>query len=99
MPEPPPAIRLRGSVYDHLLDLARARGAGRARVGEIVALAGLEPIALRRLGGLAPDESRRLRIAAALLDDPPGPASARTAPHRLGRAVGHSALPSSYWEP
>jgi ABC-2 type transport system ATP-binding protein len=55
----------------HLLAMARSNGIGRARVTEVLGLAGLESIAGRRVQGFSLGMKQRLGIAAALLGDPP----------------------------
>jgi ABC-2 type transport system ATP-binding protein len=59
------------SAYHHLLSLALSNGIGRARVGEVLDLVGLDKAARRRAGGFSLGMSQRLGIAAALLGDPP----------------------------
>jgi ABC-2 type transport system ATP-binding protein len=59
------------TARDHLLCLALSNGIGRARVDEVLELAGLSGAARRRAGGFSLGMSQRLGIAAALLGDPP----------------------------
>ncbi|WP_157246341.1 ABC transporter ATP-binding protein [Nonomuraea typhae] len=58
------------SARAHLVWLARSNGIGRARVGEVLELVGMESAARRRAGALSLGMSQRLGIAAALLGDP-----------------------------
>ncbi len=58
------------SAYDHLLAMGAAQGIGAARVREVITLAGLEPVAHKRVGGFSLGMGQRLGIAAALLGDP-----------------------------
>ncbi|MFD5320997.1 ABC transporter ATP-binding protein [Streptomyces sp. NPDC127098] len=57
-------------AVDHLRWLARAGGIPEARVGRVLALTGLTPVARRRAGGFSLGMGQRLGIAAALLGDP-----------------------------
>jgi ABC-2 type transport system ATP-binding protein len=56
---------------DHLLWLAQTGGLPRRRVGEVLEIVGLAPVARRRAGGFSLGMRQRLGIAAALLGDPP----------------------------
>jgi ABC-2 type transport system ATP-binding protein len=58
------------TARSHLLSLAQTHGIGRARVDEVLGLAGLESVADRRAGGFSLGMGQRLGIAAALLGDP-----------------------------
>ena len=58
------------SAYNHLHALAAANGIARARVDEVLDLAGLTPVARKRVGGFSLGMSQRLGIAGALLGDP-----------------------------
>jgi len=58
------------SAYDHLLAMGATHGIGASRVREVIALAGLEPVARKRVGGFSLGMGQRLGIAAALLGDP-----------------------------
>ena len=58
-------------AYDHLLWLAESNDIPKARVGEVLDLAGLTQVANRRAGGFSLGMRQRLGIAAALLGDPP----------------------------
>jgi ABC-2 type transport system ATP-binding protein len=58
------------SARNHLRALARVNRIGDRRVGEVIALAGLEAVADRRAGGFSLGMGQRLGIAAALLGDP-----------------------------
>jgi len=59
------------TAYGHLMGLARTHGIGRARVQQVIGLAGLESVARRRVGGYSLGMAQRLGVAAALLGDPP----------------------------
>jgi len=65
------AIHPGRSARSHLLALARANGIGRRRVGEVLAITGLDGVAGRRAGGFSLGMTQRLGMAAALLGDPP----------------------------
>ncbi|GAA4248948.1 ABC transporter ATP-binding protein [Dactylosporangium darangshiense] len=56
---------------DHLRYLARSNDIPAARVGEVLALVGLQDAARRRASGFSLGMAQRLGIAAALLGDPP----------------------------
>ncbi len=58
------------SAAKHLLALAQTHGIGRARVAEVIAMTGLEPVARRRAGTFSLGMGQRLGIAGALLGDP-----------------------------
>ena len=58
------------TARDHLLWLARSNRIPRRRVGEVLELAGLAPVAARRVGSFSLGMAQRLGIAAALLGDP-----------------------------
>ncbi len=58
------------TALGHLMGLARTHGIGRARVDQVIALAGLESVARRRVGTFSLGMGQRLGIAAALLGDP-----------------------------
>jgi len=58
------------SARNHLLALAQTHGFPAARVDEVLATVGLEPVARRRAGGFSLGMGQRLGIAAALLGDP-----------------------------
>lgn len=59
------------TAWGHLMGLARTHGIGRARVQQVIELAGLTSVARRRVGGFSLGMTQRLGIAAALLGDPP----------------------------
>jgi ABC-2 type transport system ATP-binding protein len=59
------------TAYDHLLSLAVSNGIGRARVTQMLELAGLGPVASQRVGRFSLGMKQRLGIAAALLGEPP----------------------------
>ncbi|WP_372594799.1 ABC transporter ATP-binding protein [Actinotalea sp.] len=58
------------SAYQHLRALGATHGIGARRVEEVIALAGLESVARKRVGGFSLGMGQRLGIAAALLGDP-----------------------------
>ncbi|MCD9903097.1 ABC transporter ATP-binding protein [Streptomyces sp. MT29] len=58
------------SARNHLIALAHTHGIPRARVEEVIALAGLTDAAHRRVKGFSLGMGQRLGIAAALLGDP-----------------------------
>ena len=64
------AIHTGRSAYNHLLALAQTHGIGRARVGEVIDLVGLQDVARKRVGGFSLGMGQRLGVAAALLGDP-----------------------------
>src|ERR1051326_8589782 len=55
------------SARNHLLWLAHSQGLAAGRVGEVIALAGLQSAARRKAGGYSLGMRQRLGIAAALL--------------------------------
>jgi ABC-2 type transport system ATP-binding protein len=65
------ALQPSRSARNHLLWLAHSQGLAAGRVGEVIALAGLESAARRKAGGYSLGMRQRLGIAAALLGDPP----------------------------
>lgn len=65
------AVHGRRSAYHHLLWLAQSNRIPKARVREVLRLAGLEGVAGKRAGGFSLGMAQRLGIAAALLGDPP----------------------------
>src|SRR5580704_9002787 len=64
------ALQPSRSARHHLLWLAHSQGLRAGRVGEVIALAGLESAARRKAGGYSLGMRQRLGIAAALLGDP-----------------------------
>jgi ABC-2 type transport system ATP-binding protein len=64
------AVHTGRSARNHLLALAQTNGVGRRRVDEVIALAGLEDVAGKRVGGFSLGMGQRLGIASALLGDP-----------------------------
>ncbi len=58
------------TAYGHLMGLARTHGIGRARVQQVIELAGLSSVARKRVGGYSLGMAQRLGVAAALLGDP-----------------------------
>jgi ABC-2 type transport system ATP-binding protein len=65
------ALQPSRSARNHLLWLAHSQGLAAGRVGEVIALAGLQSAARRKAGGYSLGMRQRLGIAAALLGDPP----------------------------
>ena len=59
------------TAYDHLLSVALSNGIGRARVTQMLELAGLGAVATQRVGSFSLGMKQRLGIAAALLGEPP----------------------------
>jgi ABC-2 type transport system ATP-binding protein len=64
------AVHKGRSAYNHLLCLAQTQGLPPRRVDEVIALAGLGPVARKRAGGFSLGMGQRLGIAAALLGNP-----------------------------
>jgi len=64
------AVHTGRTAENHLLALAATHGIPSRRVGEVIALTGLESVARRRVGGFSLGMGQRLGIAAALLGDP-----------------------------
>ena len=64
------AVHTGRTAENHLLALAATHDIPRRRVGEVIALTGLESVARRRVGGFSLGMGQRLGIAAALLGDP-----------------------------
>jgi ABC-2 type transport system ATP-binding protein len=64
------AIHPGRTAYNHLLAMAATHRIGKARVGEVIRMTGLEPVARKRVGGFSLGMGQRLGIAAALLGDP-----------------------------
>jgi ABC-2 type transport system ATP-binding protein len=58
------------TAYSHLLGLAQTHGIPRRRVEEVIEMAGLGPVARKRVGGFSLGMGQRLGIASALLGDP-----------------------------
>ncbi len=58
------------TVADHLRVRAAATGAGRSRIGAVLAETGMSELARRRAGTLSLGERQRLGLAGALLGDP-----------------------------
>lgn len=58
------------TAVNHLRAVAATHGIGRARVDEVIDLAGLASVARKRVGGFSLGMSQRLGIAVALLGDP-----------------------------
>jgi ABC-2 type transport system ATP-binding protein len=65
------AVHPARSGRNHLLWLVHSQGLPAKRVGEVLALTGLDSAARRRAGGYSLGMRQRLGIAAALLGDPP----------------------------
>jgi ABC-2 type transport system ATP-binding protein len=64
------AVHSGRSARSHLRALAATHGIGRARVDEVIDLAGISSVATRRAGKFSLGMGQRLGIAAALLGDP-----------------------------
>ena len=64
------AVHTGRSAYNHLLAMAATHGIGKARVREVIAMTGLEPVARKRVGGFSLGMGQRLGIASALLGNP-----------------------------
>ena len=64
------AVHTGRSAYNHLLTMAATHGISRARVQEVIDLAGLSEVATQRVGAFSLGMGQRLGIAAALLGDP-----------------------------
>lgn len=58
------------TALNHLRAVAATHGIGRARVDEVIDLAGLASVARKRVGGFSLGMTQRLGIAVALLGDP-----------------------------
>jgi ABC-2 type transport system ATP-binding protein len=58
------------TVVDHLRVRCAATGAGRSRIGAVLAETGMSELSGRRAGGLSLGERQRLGLAAALLGEP-----------------------------
>ncbi len=58
------------TAYKHLLAMGATHGIGKARVREVIGLAGLDSVAGKRVKGFSLGMGQRLGIAAALLGDP-----------------------------
>ncbi|WP_072314676.1 ABC transporter ATP-binding protein [Agrococcus sp. Marseille-P2731] len=58
------------TAYKHLLAIAATHRIGASRVREVIGLAGLDPVAGKRVGGFSLGMRQRLGIAAALIGDP-----------------------------
>jgi ABC-2 type transport system ATP-binding protein len=65
------AIHPGRSARDHLRWMAASNGIPTTRVGEVLELVGLEPVAGQRAGRFSLGMGQRLGIAAAMLGDPP----------------------------
>ncbi len=64
------AVHTGRSARNHLRAMAATHGIGRARVDEVIELAGLESVAGKRAGKFSLGMGQRLGIASALLGDP-----------------------------
>lgn len=64
------AVHTGRTAYNHLLALAATHSIPKARVHQVIELAGLESVAGKRVGSFSLGMGQRLGIAAALLGDP-----------------------------
>jgi len=64
------AVHPRRTAYRHLMAIAATHRIGKARVQEVMGLAGVESVADKRIGGFSLGMRQRLGIASALLGDP-----------------------------
>ncbi len=64
------AVHPKRSAYTHLRALAATHAIPDSRVREVIELAGLGPVAKKRVGGFSLGMGQRLGIASALLGDP-----------------------------
>src|SRR5689334_8033411 len=64
------AIHTGRTAYNHLLALAQTHGLGRARVGELIEMVGLQDVADKRVKSFALGMGQRLGIASAMIGDP-----------------------------
>nr|WP_217507833.1 ATP-binding cassette domain-containing protein [Curtobacterium albidum] len=64
------AVHKGRTAYEHLHALAVTHRISKRRVGEVIAMTGLEQVAKKRVGGFSLGMGQRLGIAAALLGDP-----------------------------
>lgn len=64
------AVHPRRTAYKHLLSIAATHRIGKARVHQVMELAGIDAVAGKRVGGFSLGMKQRLGIASALLGDP-----------------------------
>ncbi|MGI8417796.1 MAG: ATP-binding cassette domain-containing protein, partial [Nakamurella sp.] len=64
------AVHTGRSAYNHLLAMALTHGISKARVQQVIELAGLSEVARKRVGAFSLGMGQRLGIACALLGDP-----------------------------
>ena len=64
------AVHTSRTGYHHLRAIAATHGIGTSRVTDVIEMAGLGPVAHKRVGGFSLGMGQRLGIAAALLGDP-----------------------------
>lgn len=64
------AVHTGRTARNHLRAMAATHGIGKARVGEVIEMTGLQSVADKRVGGFSLGMGQRLGIAAALLGDP-----------------------------
>jgi ABC-2 type transport system ATP-binding protein len=65
------ALHAGRSAWRHIQSVAQSNGIGKRRIGEVLALTGLEDVAHRRVGTFSLGMKQRLGIALALLGAPP----------------------------
>lgn len=64
------AVHPKRTAYNHLRAMAATHGIPKRRIDEVIEIAGLGPVAAKRVGSFSMGMGQRLGIAAALLGDP-----------------------------